>query len=298
MTVGSFGMSIYALVMRERQRDNDIRRLTDMKADYEKDIELYTAVLEGCKKEGFDQVKQALDQAKQTFEQAKLDTRDQAKSALDQAKLNLEQKVDQAKRDKVAQFFGIDLTQQTDQGKETLAIGYNGVVKDYDTQVDQLLNDMDAVYTDMIQKFEDLKVALSDDELIERLKESQKRFRNDKPQGQNETIDSSVRKESMDKLREEFSKTIAQEMNELNASLNKAIADHTALAMLEPFAKKIIQEAEEDEVPITDKKLNRESQTILSTLDLTQPTRTRFKTADEIFQGLKTLIAELQKKAS
>jgi hypothetical protein len=214
ITVGGFGMNIYVLVQRQRQRDNDLATLRTMKSDYERDVPIYKGILEGCSVKDKDGNVQKDNDGKP--------------------------KADSAIMTMVAKFFfsemfpdsvkaGNDYNNQVKtfmdklEGKDALIKGYEGVMKDYDMQVDSFLDEMDGVYSEMIQRFKDNKVDASEDAVIDRLERSQKRFQTFIKNGKDETIDSATRKTALDNMATEFTNSIAEEMNDINRALDLSI---------------------------------------------------------------------------
>ncbi|NEP40927.1 MAG: hypothetical protein F6K25_23690 [Okeania sp. SIO2G4] len=258
VTAGSFGFNIYILIEQKKAENEMKSSLNEMLQRYESEITTYNLVLNGCK--------------------------------------NQDGSVNEDALNDVAEVFDIDLAAESEEAKETLATGYQGIISEYDESIDGLVDGMDAAYESMIEQFKNAEIDSEDSQVIANLETSYTEFQTLKDDGKNENLASDQRKETLDKIRDEFSNSVAQQMKEINQELTSAIADHKSLSILEPYAQGIIDDANDFGLPfpLPDRYMERKATETKTTLDITYPDRERLKTVDEILEGLKTLIAELQ----
>ena len=258
LTVGSFGFNIFTLIQQQQAEDAIKQSLNEMLQRYESEISTYNFVLNGCK--------------------------------------NADGSINEAALQAVADTFDIVLEEETDEARETLVQGYNGVLEGYDVTVDDVVDNMDDAYESMIEQFKNVEVDSEDSQIVAGLENSYTRFETLKDAGKNENLAGDKRKTELDKIRDDFSNSVAKQMKEINQELAVAIANHKSLSILEPFAKGIIDKwlAIGLPLPPSDAFIQIEAGTVKSTLDISFPERERFTTEEEIFEGLKQLVAELQ----
>ncbi len=196
----------------------------------------------------------------------------------------------------VAEAFELDLATQSEEAKETLNIGYQGVLSEYDESIDHVVDGMDAAYESMIEQFKNAQIDSEESQVVANLETSYTEFKTLKDAGKNENLVSDQRKETLDDIREGFSNSVAQQMKAINQELTSAIADHKSLSILEPYAQGIIEKwlAIGLPLPPSEPFLQIEAESVKDTLDIAFPGRERLKTVEEILEGLTILIAELQ----
>jgi hypothetical protein len=261
LSAGSFGMNIYLLIHRQEQKEKAKQTLREMIAQYDQEIRNYGYVMDGCK------------HADGTVDVAGIQT--------------------------VATLFELDLANQDADAKETLAIGYRGVLAQYDESIDNLVNSIDGTYQKVIEALNEVSTAeATDEQVVQNLRTAYIQFQPLQSIGKDEKKDSDQRKSVLDQIATLFSNSIAKQINEINQSLTKEIENHKAFSMLEPYAKGILKEVKRSNITITDNFLREEAEFVKEMLDEGMLERDRFTTVDEIFEGLKKLIAELQKEAS
>jgi hypothetical protein len=257
-TVGGFGLSIYYFIHEKKVEAEMKRQLNQMLQDYESDIATYNFMLQGVK--------------------------------------NPDGSVNQDALEAVAEAFDLDLATQSEEAIETLAIGYQGVLLEYDENIDSVVDGMDAAYESMIEQFKNAQINSEDSQIVANLETSYTEFKILQEAGKDENLVSDQRKEKLDNIREGFSNSVAQQMKAINQELTLAIADHKSLSILAPYAQGIIDDANDFGLsfPLPDRFLERKAEETKNTLDIALPERERLKTVDEILEGLKILIAELQ----
>jgi len=257
VTVGSFGFSIFTLIQQQKAEAAIKRDLNEMLQDYESTISTYNFVLNGCK--------------------------------------NADGSVNQEALEAVATEFDLVLEEETDEAIETLVIGYYGVLEEFDATVDDIVDSMDNAYESMIEQFKSVEIDSKDSQIVADLESSYDRFKDLKDIGKDENLAGDKRKTELDKIRDDFANSVAKQMKVINQELAVAIANHKSLSILEPFAQGIIDKwlLFVPSLPPSEKFIELEAATVKSTLDISFPERERFKTEEEIFEGLKQLIPEL-----
>ena len=258
LTVGSFGVGIFFLIQQQQAENAMKQSLNEMLQRYESEINVYNSVLNGCK--------------------------------------NADGSINQAALQAVADEFDIVLEEETDEARETLIQGYNGVLEGFDVTVDNIVDNMDDAYASMIEQFKNVEIDSEDSQIVAGLENSYSRFETLKDAGKDENLAGDKRKTELDKIRDDFSDSVAKQMKQINQELSLAIANHKSLSILEPFAQGIIDKWQAIGLPLppTDAFIQIEAGTAKSTLDISFPERERFITEEEIFEGLKQLVAELQ----
>ena len=257
-TVGGFGLSIYYFIHEKKVEAEMKRQLNEMLQEYESDIETYNFVLKGVK--------------------------------------NPDGSLNEDALLAVAEAFDLDLTTESEEAKETLGIGYQGVLSEYDESIDSLVDGMDAAYESMIEQFKNAQINSEDSQVVATLETSYTKFNTLKDAGKDENLASDQRKETLDDIREEFSNSVVQQMKEINQELTSALADHKSLSILEPYAQGIIDKWQAIGLPLppSEQFIQIEAESVKNTLDIALPDRERLKTVEEILEGLNILIAELQ----
>ena len=262
ITVGSFGFSIYTPIQERKAEDAMKRDLNEMLQRYESELSTYNFVLNGCK--------------------------------------NADGSVNEEALEAVANEFDLILEEETDEARETLVIGYNGVLEEFDATVDDVVDSMDAAYASTIEQFKNVEIDSEDSQIVADLENSYDRFKESKDVGKDENLAGDKRKTELDKIRDDFADSVAKQMKEINQELTVAIANHKSLSILEPFAQGIIDNWEfirsfSPGLPTSpsDEFIQSKTTEVKSTLDIAFPERERFITEEEIFEGLKQLIPEL-----
>ncbi|NBD17073.1 MAG: hypothetical protein GVY04_13300 [Cyanobacteria bacterium] len=257
VNVGSFGFSIFTLIQQQKAEAAIKRDLNEMLQDYESTISTYNFVLNGCK--------------------------------------NADGSVNQEALEAVATEFDLVLEEETDEAIETLVIGYYGVLEEFDATVDDIVDSMDDAYESMIEQFKSVEIDSKDSQIVADLESSYDRFKDLKDIGKDENLAGDKRKTELDKIRDDFANSVAKQMKVINQELAVAIANHKSLSILEPFAQGIIDKwlLFVPSLPPSEKFIELEAATVKSTLDISFLERERFKTEEEIFEGLKQLIPEL-----
>lgn len=258
LNVGSFGFNIFFLIQQQQAENAMKQSLNEMLQRYESEINVYNSVLNGCK--------------------------------------NADGSINQAALQAVADEFDIVLEEETDEARETLIQGYNGVLEGFDETVDDVVDNMDDAYASMIEQFKNVEIDSEDSQIVAGLENSYSRFETLKDAGKDENLAGDKRKTELDKIRDDFSNSVAKQMKLINQELSVAISNHKSLSILEPFAQGIIDKwlAIGLPLPPSDAFIQIEAGTVKSTLDISFPERERFITEEEILEGLKQLVAELQ----
>ena len=258
ITAGSFGFSIYTLIQERKAEDAMRRDLNEMLQRYESELSTYNFVLNGCK--------------------------------------NADGSVNEEALKAVANEFDLVLEEETDEARETLVIGYNGVLEEFDATVDDVVDSMDAAYASTIEQFKNVEIDSEDLQIVADLENSYDRFKESKDVGKDEDLAGDKRKAELDKIRDDFADSLAKQMKEINQELAVTIANHKSLSILEPFAQGIIDKWLLFGLPLPPSEafIQIEAATVKSALDISFPERERFITEEEIFEGLKQLITELQ----
>ncbi len=262
ITVGSFGFNVFSLIQQQKAEDAMKRDLNEMLQRYESEISTYNFVLNGCK--------------------------------------NADGSVNEEALKAVANEFDLVLEEETDEAKETLVLGYNGVLEGFDATVDDIVDSMDSAYESTIKQFKNVEINSEDSQIVADLENSYTRFKTLKDVGKNEDLAGDERKTNLDKIRDDFADSVAKQMKEINQELAVAIANHKSLSILEPFAQGIIDKWLLFGLPLPPSEafIQIETATVKSTLDITFPERERLITEDEILEGLKQLIPELVAKSA
>ncbi len=263
ITVGSFGLSIFALIQQQKAEAAMKQALNEMLERYESALSTYDFVLNGCK--------------------------------------NPDGSINEAALEAVANEFDLVLEEETDEARETLVIGYYGVLEGYDATIDDIVDSMDAAYESMIAQFKNVAIDSKDSQIVADLESSYTRFETLKDAGKDENLAGDKRKTELDKIRDDFANSVAKQMKQINQELTVAIANHKSLSILEPYAKGIIEDWEfflsfsPPGLPAlpSDEFIRRKTTEVKNILEKAFPDRERFLTEEEIFEGLKQLILEL-----
>jgi len=157
-----------------------------------------------------------------------------------------------------ADFFELDISAQST--RDSLHIGYNGTVLEYEALIADLLGQEDDVatpdidesdgiegaYRSMLAKFEETQLVDSDLATIEALRRSYDRYRGFKAIALDTEKTTSVRKdEGFDPIRDEFIESVSKELNTILSTLAVQIDDHNSLNTLIIIAGDLAGSSEE-----------------------------------------------------
>ena len=159
-----------------------------------------------------------------------------------------------------ADFFELDISAQST--RESLHVGYNGTIQEYESLIVELLGQEDdlttpdvdesdgieGAYRSMIAKFEETQLVDSDFSTIESLQASYNQYQFFKTIALDTEKQTEVRKaEGFDPIRDEFVDSVSRELNTILSTLAVQIADHNSLNTLLIIARDLIGSAEEIE---------------------------------------------------
>jgi hypothetical protein len=194
----------------------------------------------------------------------------------------------------VAKRFELDLAALDDDARKSLEIGYQGVLAEYDTDIDKAVDGIDGTYQDMIEAFEELSFdTAADNQVLQMLRSAYSQSLPLHDVGKNEK-DSDQRKNVLDRISMLFSNTVAKQTNQIDQSLNRVIADHQAFNMLKQIAQEIVDEEKEEGSPITETRLRRRAESAKRMIDSLGTERDSLTTVDEVVEALRMLIVELR----
>ncbi|MTJ50708.1 hypothetical protein [Dolichospermum sp. UHCC 0259] len=286
MTIGSFGMNIYTVVMKVQAHDKAMADLREMLNRYNKENPIYDHALSGSPDEA------ALNSLAEFFA---IDiSSEDTKSALKKGYYTI-----------LGEYE--NTVQNVLSGPEYDGIRGGGI---------------DGAYTAMINKFRVTAVENADTSVIISLENSYNNYKKFKQIALDKSKQSEARKsEGLDKIRDEFISSVSNQLNQILATLNVQIDDHNSLNILIQSGNKLSKKEAEIEEKIKDLKtkypdvpdallqdlaksdldslksaIKEEADSALIILNITSSSRSKFKTVEEVEEAIRQIIQDLKTK--
>jgi hypothetical protein len=179
-------------------------------------------------------------------------------------------------------------------------------LKQYDQQLDEILDSIDATYASMITSFQEAQKADAqkpdaqqpsvDDSVINNLKTAHTTFNSLKVKGKDEKEDSDKRKDALDTIYQDFLNSVVKQLKELDRILTQEKADLTSLNLLRPFTQTLVSTWKAANLPADQRVVTDDIiQNAKDALDAAAEERETLKTDEEIKVALQQLIKELMK---
>lgn len=148
----------------------------------------------------------------------------------------------QADQDRVISFFGLSV--DTEAGRESLAIGYNGVIGQTNETIEETIDDIGACYDEMITAFEGVLVRDDEAAMIEQLRTSKREvYTPARLIALDTSLSAEKRKvDGIDKIRDEFILQLSGKLNIILDTLSETIENFTALNLFINTVEEVITE--------------------------------------------------------
>lgn len=287
VTVGSFGMNIYAIVSKVNQHEAAMVELRKMRDRYQTEIPLYEQALNGVPQGNA----AALEKFAAFFE---LDISSQST--------------------KDSLYEGYQGTINEYEATVATLLGQQDSITPNINEADGIAG----AYTAMIQKFKETQALASDRAVIQSLEASYNKFQSFKPIALNTKAQSETRKnEGLDPIKTEFISSVSTQLNTILSTLSVQIDDHNSLNMLITRARKLSDQANvkgkiqeikskfpeaspdllqfllQQELSMLAKAKTEEAKAMLQLLNIAAPERSQFKNKAAIETAIDEIIKRL-----